>query len=138
VSRSGTNKWKGQIESGEETLAANLRVRAQSERLRAETSAVISTYPSHRLPQLAGGSDAREADGVRRLLRGFVSGPQPPKSYAGPSSDSVCEAWGSVIKPNDIEYDVVIGTTELRLDLPCHRILIHETVRAGQAHQKSA
>src|SRR5215813_6343913 len=89
------------IELADETLAANRRVRAHSDHLRAQTIALLFTYRLHRFPQVFGASDACEEDRVRRLLRDFCAVIEPPKSYAGLSRGSVCQACGNTIKSGE-------------------------------------
>jgi hypothetical protein len=61
------------IEWGDDTLAANRRVRAQSERLRANATALLFTYCLHRFPHPSGASDDQRcrpcAPITARLLR---------------------------------------------------------------------
>ena len=84
--------YSDQIELADDTLAANRRLRADSEHLHAQTTALLFTYRLHRFPHVLGASDAGGEDHVRRLLRDFCAGIQPPKSYAGLSRGSVCQA----------------------------------------------
>ena len=104
--------WCAEYERNDERLlAANRRVRAQSERLRAETTALVFTYRLHRFPRLSGASDTSDADLVRRLLRDFCAVIEPPKSFVGFSRGSVCQACGNVIKPSEIEYNVAASAS---------------------------
>ena len=125
-----------QIELADETLAANHRVRAHSEHLRAETLDLLLTYRTHRFVAVSGGSDARDEKDVRRAMRDFCTVTVPPKLYAGFSRGSVCQVCGKIIKPGEIEYDAVAAMSEMRLDGDCYKLFMEES-RAVEAQQPS-
>src|SRR5262249_42442894 len=111
------------LEDGERTLIVSRRVRAESESLRTRTSVVLLTYCRHRLLRMAGSSDADGFDRVRRVLHDFLCDVGWPKIWIGFSRGAVCQACGSAIKPNDRQYDVEAGPSELRLDSSCFTVL---------------
>jgi hypothetical protein len=115
------------IEVGNLTLAASRRICAQSDKLRDETNALSLTYRQHRFPQLVGGTDITDDYQVRRLLHDFCAGVGRPKSFVGLSRGSVCQACDNIIKPGALEYDVVVGTSELRVDADCYTIFAEES-----------
>src|SRR5262249_33478418 len=88
--------------------------------------------------RLTGPSDTDDNDRVRRFLRDFLVDQEQPRSYAGFSRGSVCQACGNVIKPRAVEYDVVAGKAVLRLDSACYRIASEITRASQENHQKSA
>ena len=111
------------LEDGERTLIVSRRVRAESEALRTRTSGLLLTYYRHRLLCLSGSSDTDGLDRVRRVLHDFLSEVGWPKIWIGFSRGAVCQACGSAIKPNDRQYDVEAGPSELRLDASCFTVL---------------
>lgn len=111
------------LEEGERTLIVSCRVLAESEHLRARTSGLLFTYCRHRLLQFSGSSDADGSDRVRSVLHEFLSEVGWPKIWIGFSRGAVCQACGSAIKPNDRQYDVEAGPSELRLDASCFTVL---------------
>ena len=121
------------IELADETLAANRRVRAHSEHLRAQTTALLFTYRLHRFSPIFGASDAGDDGHARRLLRDFCAVVEPPKSYAGLSRGSVCQACGKTIDPGDLEYDIAATESEIRLDADCYRVFSEELRAASEA-----
>ena len=123
------------IEVADYTLAVNRCVRAQSDTLRDEVGALFFTYRSHRFPQVSGASDTHVEGRVRRLLRDFCAVVEPPKSYVGFSRGSVCQACGNVIRLGEKEYDVVSGTSEMRLDDDCYKVFIEESCTVEQADE---
>jgi hypothetical protein len=94
--------------------------------LRAPTSAPLFTYFTGRLPHFSGASDAADPDRVRHLLHEFVSRIGWPCCWIAFSQGTVCQACGRVIKPYQTEYDIDLGTSELRLDADCYNRLTAE------------
>ena len=126
------------IEAAEYAFAASRRLCAQSDKLRDELNALLCTYRMHRFPHLAGASDTRTEDSVRQLLRDFLSRIEPPKSFVGFSRGGVCQACGDAIKHGAIEYDVVAGTSELRLDNDCYKVFLDESRAVASADSPDA
>ena len=120
------------IERADKTMARNERLRAQAAHLVGDARALMTKYRAHRFPRFSGASDITQNDYVRVLLRGFVSRVGQPRSFVGYSRGSTCQACGNAIKPGDVEYDVVAGATELRLDEICYKVFLEES-RAGNA-----
>ena len=120
------------IELADEAFARNRRVRAHSEHLRAQTTALLFTYRLHRFPKMRGASDTGGEDCVRRLLRDFCAVIEPPKSFVGFSRGAACQACGNAIKAGEREYDVVAGTSELRLDEPCYKFFLEESLASDR------
>ena len=115
------------IETAHSTFTANRRVCAQSIRLRGQVNVVMLTYRAHRFPRISGASDTTAEAHVRRLLRDFVSRIEPATSFARFSRGSMCQACGNVIKHGEIDYDVVAGTSVMRLDADCYKVFVDET-----------
>lgn len=132
------------IQLGALTIAANKELRSEAATLRTHANAIRANATrcrARRFRPMSGASDVRDDDRVRRLLRDFCAVIQPPKSYAGLSRGSICQACGNIIKAGDLEYDIVAATSEIRLDVDCHRIFIEESRaarRAGSPDARSA
>ena len=115
------------IERADRTMARNERLRARAAHLVGDTRALLAKYRAHRFPRFSGASDITENNHVRVLLRAFVSRNGRPRSFVGYSRGSTCQACGNAIKPGDVEYDVVAGATELRLDEVCYKVFLEES-----------
>ena len=126
------------MEVAEHTFSVNFQLRARSHKLRDDLNALLFTYRLHRFPHLAGASDTRTDDSVRQLLRDFLSRIEPSKSFVGFSRGGVCQACGDTIKYGAIEYDVVAGTSELRLDADCYKVFLEESVAVASDDSQDA
>lgn len=111
------------LADGEHTLAVSRRVWTESENLRTRTSVLLLTWCRHRLPRFSGSSDVDGPDRVRHVLHEFLSEVGWPKIWIGFSHGAVCQACGIAIKPNERQYDVEAGPSELRLDASCFNVL---------------
>jgi hypothetical protein len=103
-----------------EALYANRVVRAEAARLRAVARAQRLRSRCHR------GHEADEIydeDKLRRVLCDFVSTIDPVQSWAGYSRGSVCQACGTGIEPNELEFYIATESAQLRLDLACYSTL---------------
>ena len=115
------------IERADKTMARNERLRTQAAHLVGDARALMVKYRGHRFPRFSGASDLTQHDHVRVLLRAFVSRIGQPRSFVGYSRGSTCQTCGNTIKAGDVEYDVVVGATELRLDEICYRVFLEES-----------
>ena len=107
----------------QQLIEASRRLRAEAVELRAQSYALHLRHRARRCPPLSGGSDAGDHDRVKRLLHDFCSD-ETPKTFAGLSRGSVCQACGSPMKPGELEYEIVTSASSLRLDTACHNLFI--------------
>ena len=122
----GAAMYSEVIMYADETFTDNRQVRGQSADLQAKTTALMVVYRAHRFPRLCGGSDHSVTDRVRHLLHDFCAG-SAAEILRRPKCGSACQACGHVIEVGAIEYDVVVGTAELRLDADCYSVLMEES-----------
>ena len=117
------------IAIADEILSANERLREQFGELHANTVALLLRYRRHCFPRFTGASDTDDGQRVRELLRDLVTRSGRPRSYVVYSRGSICQACGNDIKVNDLEYDVVIDLSEIRLDTGCYERFIEQWCR---------
>src|SRR5262249_30379618 len=114
------------LEEGQRTLTENKSAREIASELRAQAHWV--RYRSRRWRSIQGASDLdSEQQRIREVLRAFVSA----GCYGGFSRGSTCGACGKTIRRLDLEYDLVVGGVELRIDQACYRLLLEEQEASG-------
>jgi hypothetical protein len=121
------------LDEGAWVLGHSVRVRERAVALQRDVRESLLAFRSHRFRPIFGASDVGEDPRVSRLLSEFCSGNEPPKSYVGQSRGSVCQVCGKTIKAEDLEYDVVAGPSELRLDAACYASFIDTFAREPRA-----
>jgi hypothetical protein len=103
-----------------ETLYANHRLRAEAAKLRAEARAQRLRARCRREHEP---DEIYDEEELRRVLCDFVSTTDPVPSWAGYSRGSVCQACGTGIEPNELEFYIATESDQLRLDLACYSTL---------------
>jgi hypothetical protein len=103
-----------------ETLYANRHVRAEAARLRAAARAQRLRSRCHRGHEV---DEIYDEENLRRVLCDFVSTTDAVQSWAEDSRGSVCQACGTGIEPNELEFYIAAESAQLRLDLACYSTL---------------
>src|SRR5262249_44930375 len=123
------------LEHGERALAANKFLRETAAELRADAHSL--RYRSRRFMSIRGASDLEsEEHRIRELLRTFVSPGNTTQCDGSFSRGSVCGACGKTIKRYDLEYDLIAGGGELRIDQACYALFVEE-IEAGDGRKIS-
>lgn len=120
------------LADGAWALAESRRLRDSSRRLGIETRALLLTYRPHRLRLVTGGRDGDDERAEHDILRSFAVYPAV-KTFVGLSRGGHCAVCGGLIKPNEIEYDIEAGQSNITVDHKCYELFMEEMAKRPAA-----